>query len=39
MQPRFGIKVLVLQPERLVRRSRYVSLLFQTAPAGIVTEP
>ena len=39
MQPRFGIKVLVLQPERLVRRSRYVGFFFQTTPAGIVAEP
>ena len=39
MQPRFGIKVLVLQPERLVRRSRYVSLLFQTTPTCIVAKP
>ena len=39
MQPRFGIKVLVLQPERLVRRSRYVGFFFQTTPAVIIPEP
>ena len=39
MQPRFGIKVLVLQPERLVRRSRYVGFFFQTTPAGVIAEP
>ena len=32
MQPRLTVGILVLQAERLVRRSRYVSLLFQDDP-------
>ena len=39
MQPRFTVSILVLQAEGLVRRSRYVRLVFQTTPAGIVAEP
>ena len=38
MQPRLRIKVLVLQPERLVRAGD-VGFLFQTAPAVVVAEP
>ena len=37
VQPRLRIKILVLQPERLVRAGN-VGFLFQTAPAGIVAE-
>ena len=39
MQPRLTVAILVLQSERLVRRSRYVRLPFQMAQAGIVTKP
>ena len=39
MQSGLFIVILVLQPQRLVRRSRYVRLPFQTAQAGIVTKP
>ena len=39
MQPRFTVGVLVLQAERLVRRSRYVRLVFQTTPAVIIPKP
>ena len=37
--PRLTVAILVLQAERLVRRSRYVSLLFQTTPTCIVAKP
>ena len=39
MQPRLAVSVLVLQPQRLVRRSRYLGFLFQTTPTGVVAEP
>ena len=39
MQPRFTVGILVLQPQRLVRRSRYLGFLFQTPPTGVVAEP
>ena len=39
VQPRLTVAILVLQSERLVRRSRYSGFLFQTTPAGIVAEP
>ena len=39
MQPRLTVGVLVLQAERLVRRSRYVRLVFQTTPAVIIPKP
>ena len=39
MQPRLAVGILVLQAEGLVRRSRYVRLVFQTTPAGVVAEP
>ena len=39
MQPRFTVSILVLQAEGLVRRSRYVRLVFQTTPAGVIAEP
>ena len=39
MQSGLFIVILILQPQRLVRRSRYVRLPFQMAQAGIVTKP
>ena len=39
MQPRLAVGVLVLQAEGLVCAIRYLGFLFQTTPAGIVTEP
>ena len=39
MQPRLEIGILILQPQRLVCRFRYVRLPFQMAQAGIVTKP
>lgn len=39
MQPRLTVAILVLQPERLVRRSRYVRLVFKTTPTVIIPEP
>ena len=39
MQPRLTVGVLVLQAERLVRRSRYVRLVLQFTPTVIVAEP
>ena len=39
MQPSFKVAILVLQPERLVRRSRYVGFALQFAPTVIIPEP
>ena len=39
MQSGLFIVILILQPQRLVRRSRYVRLPFEMAQAGIVTKP
>ena len=39
MQSGLFIVILILQPQRLVRRSSYVRLPFQMAQAGIVTKP
>ena len=39
MQPRFTVAILVLQPEWLVRRSRYVRFALQFTPTVIISEP
>ena len=39
MQPRFTVAILVLQAEGLVCAICYLSFLFQTTSAGIVTKP
>ena len=39
MQPRLRIKILVLQPERLVRVRVNLHLRFQTTPSGVVSIP
>ena len=38
MQPRLTVGILVLQAEGLICAIRYLSFLFQTAPAGVVAE-
>ena len=39
MQPGFKVAILVLQPEWLVRRSRYVGFALQFAPTVIIAKP